>query len=217
MSQQVSEHQDQPSARLKVCCRCKETLPLASFYVVGSGKTAGKPYSFCKACSAKRAIKYREIRKESSRRWYDENTDRARAKFKAWATANRAYNLARRRAYYAANRDESLQRSREWRIQHPERWNDLMRAHRAARRSREEASGGKFSPDEWASLKAQYGNACLCCGRTDLPLAADHVVPVKLGGTSDIRNIQPLCRSCNSKKGTKIIDYRDALRKPAVS
>jgi 5-methylcytosine-specific restriction endonuclease McrA len=33
-------------------------------------------------------------------------------------------------------------------------------------------------------------------------------VPVALGGSSFIANIQPLCRSCNSSKQDRIIDYR---------
>ena len=36
----------------------------------------------------------------------------------------------------------------------------------------------------------------------------DHIVPIATGGIHDIINIQGLCRSCNAKKHTKVIDYR---------
>lgn len=36
------------------------------------------------------------------------------------------------------------------------------------------------------------------------------MVPLVLGGTDYIDNIQPLCKSDNSSKGTKIMDYRPA-------
>lgn len=51
-----------------------------------------------------------------------------------------------------------------------------------------------------------HGDKCLCCGSTKITL--DHVIPVHLGGKNEIANLQPLCKSCNSKKSTKIIDYR---------
>ena len=53
----------------------------------------------------------------------------------------------------------------------------------------------------------KYGRECLCCGSAE-KIALDHVVPITKGGADDVGNLQPLCRSCNSKKGTKIIDYR---------
>lgn len=52
-----------------------------------------------------------------------------------------------------------------------------------------------------------HGRKCLACG-SDKNISLDHVIPIKKGGVNDIGNLQPLCKSCNSKKGVKIIDYR---------
>lgn len=52
-----------------------------------------------------------------------------------------------------------------------------------------------------------YGKKCLCCNSTE-KITIDHVVPVFLGGADNIGNLQPLCKSCNSKKSSTIKDYR---------
>lgn len=52
-----------------------------------------------------------------------------------------------------------------------------------------------------------YGNKCLCCG-TEEKITIDHVVPVKKGGVNELSNMQPLCKSCNSRKSTSTTDYR---------
>lgn len=72
------------------------------------------------------------------------------------------------------------------------------------------ANGGTHTFAEWNELKKFYSYMCLCCKQQEpsIKLTEDHVVPIRLGGTNDISNIQPLCQSCNSLKWTKIIDYR---------
>lgn len=60
---------------------------------------------------------------------------------------------------------------------------------------------------EIRSLIIQRDKFCLCCG-SYFNLSIDHIVPISLGGANDLDNLQLLCKSCNSKKGTKIIDYR---------
>ena len=69
------------------------------------------------------------------------------------------------------------------------------------------ANGGEHSDAEWLELCERHGRRCLRCG-LDAPLTRDHVVPVSLGGSNAIENIQPLCRPCNAAKKDKHIDYR---------
>ena len=73
----------------------------------------------------------------------------------------------------------------------------------------------KLSPEErerkrWEYKRARmapkvfekYGEFCQICGSED-NLTIDHIVPISKGGTSDLDNLQPLCKSCNSSKGAK--------------
>jgi len=46
--------------------------------------------------------------------------------------------------------------------------------------------------------------ACKQCGIRAF-LTVDHVIPVILGGLTVISNLQTLCRSCNSRKGAKVV------------
>lgn len=55
---------------------------------------------------------------------------------------------------------------------------------------------------------AVYGEECLKCGTTE-NITIDHIKPVARGGKNRLWNLQPLCQSCNSSKGTKTIDYRN--------
>lgn len=78
------------------------------------------------------------------------------------------------------------------------------------RRLRLRGVGGHHSLAQWKELKRRYDYTCLACGRREpeIELTRDHIVPLLNGGTDDIENIQPLCRSCNSSKSAKAVDYR---------
>lgn len=78
--------------------------------------------------------------------------------------------------------------------------------HSNLRRNRLKKVGGSFTLGEWQTLKAQYNYTCPHCDRIepDIKLTIDHIIPVSKGGSNNIENIQPLCGSCNSKKGAKV-------------
>ena len=53
-----------------------------------------------------------------------------------------------------------------------------------------------------AIVHSKDNYACVICKNTE-DLCVDHILPEVEGGSDDIDNLQTLCRSCNSKKGTR--------------
>lgn len=77
------------------------------------------------------------------------------------------------------------------------------------RNARIAKNGGFHSLGEWETLKAQYNWTCPACKKPEpsIKLTRDHIVPLLIGGSDNIQNIQPLCSQCNSKKHTQTIRY----------
>jgi len=47
------------------------------------------------------------------------------------------------------------------------------------------------------------GHRCLYCGRGDIPLTLDHVVPLSRGGEESWENLVCACVKCNNRKGDR--------------
>jgi 5-methylcytosine-specific restriction endonuclease McrA len=146
-----------------------------------------------KCCSVHCQDKLTELRKKQK---YEDNKAHLHAYRAQWAKNNRAKQNA-----YA-----SISRSKK-----PDHYAEAKRTNQNRRRFKLIDSGGFHTQEQWIWLVAQTGNKCLCCKEpgTFRTLTKDHIVPVFLGGSDDIDNIQPLCKSCNSSKQTKIIDFRE--------
>jgi 5-methylcytosine-specific restriction endonuclease McrA len=93
-----------------------------------------------------------------------------------------------------------------------ERTKDPRQVSRAKYRARARGyEGPHFTGTEWLALVEACGGACLACGvAKPEDLTVDHVIPLALGGSNTIENIQPLCRTCNGIKGSDTTDYRAA-------
>lgn len=112
--------------------------------------------------------------------------------------------VERRRNQKTARKAHLARNLKKWRRENPSKAAAQRNRNRAMRLECE----GCYTAAEFKALCNRYGNTCLRCGSGNAPLTPDHVVPLSLGGSNWITNIQPLCRGCNSQKNVKIIDYR---------
>lgn len=66
-----------------------------------------------------------------------------------------------------------------------------------------------LSQTAWRALRQEVferdGWQCTYCGSVEDP-TIDHIVPLIRGGTNDMDNLTPACRSCNSSKGDKLLN-----------
>lgn len=130
--------------------------------------------------------------------WYRANRARVLARVKAHAAANRERILAYQADYYAVNTDKVKANVSAYRKANPEKKRHLENKRRAKKAS----NGGSHTLEELIEKFERMGNVCFYCGE-GRPLTIDHDIPLSRGGTDDISNILPSCRSCNSRKNKK--------------
>lgn len=184
----------------------------------------------CKLCTNSAN---RDRARRAARRYRQANPDKVRAAQRRWKECNQRhvrqyqkqyyevhveYLRASAARYYYENRDQYLERMRRWRAENPSYWHEWQQKNKEKvnhaskqRRSRVKGAEGSFTLEEWLELCASTGDQCLACRRADIPLTVDHVKSLAEGGSNYITNIQPLCISCNSAKGSQCKDYRGGL------
>lgn len=165
-------------SRKKRCSVCGDKKKFSEFY-----KDANSPDGYgrrCKSCC-----------KTYSSQYYQDNKDELQNYARDWNSTN------------SARVRENVD---NWRAANPGKASE----HTNNRRARVKGNGGVITTQEWRELKAKYNYTCLRCKRREpeIKLTLDHVKPIFMGGKNVIENAQPLCLSCNSSKGKKIIDYR---------
>lgn len=180
----------------KICVKCGELKDLQDFYSRKRKNGSLRYDCACKYCRiSDKCIWQKEnpdiVNRQASIR-YRKNPDKYKNKSSSW---------------YKAHPQIRLQVNRNYAKKHPLS-PEANAVYCGRRRAKVKQNGGNLSIDEWDTLLRFYNYTCLCCGRDDVKLTLDHVVPISMGGKHDISNVQPLCKSCNSSKGAKVIDYR---------
>lgn len=79
-------------------------------------------------------------------------------------------------------------------------------------------SKGKHTAREWVELCQEFAFKCVKCGSSER-IVKDHIVPIYQGGSDGIDNLQPLCVSCNCRKGpdtTNWVNFRREEKEPSA-
>lgn len=165
----------------------------------------------------------KERKDQQNRANYQKNREAYLATNSKWEKANWVNVLARKKRYRDSSTvyREYLERSRKRRNERNKAWaksnRDKMNTVKHRRRSKEQLCQGSHTTAEWKAVLDRYNHTCLRCGKRapEVKLQRDHVIPVIVGGSNDIENIQPLCGPCNKWKGDKAIDYRPKFLRSA--
>lgn len=185
----------------KACQRCGETKTIEHYKK--NLNMRDRLQAWCDECRHKHE---KELREHPE--WVERNKERARDSF------NKMDEQSKREKHDRNYETEKARLQRDPEYRKRKNFQSKQKNNRRERLlSKEEA--GTYTLEEWEALCAKYDYRCLCCKQkfTLEELTADHVIPVTdksrpMTGRNTIANIQCLCRSCNSRKNNRYIDYR---------
>lgn len=150
-----------------------------------------------------RVVKFRQEHREQSREYDRKYYKKCKEEGREYQQLHKEKAAQTKRNYYLRHKQECLERSKNWEKSHPEEYRCWHRNHEVRKIN---APGNGITPEDWEYL-LERDKKCLWCGTTH-KLSLDHVIPLTKGGAHDISNAQVLCRSCNSKKNDRIMDFR---------
>jgi len=140
-----------------------------------------------------------EKSRERQRIYRAKNPDKTREYSAKYAKLKDIENPNRHAERYAREKEKLLSASKKWRKNNKERASEIQQKSSSRRRASIKHSAENYTLAEIRDLRERSGKKCAFCGERGR-MTIDHIVPIAKGGSNGIRNIQFLCRLCNSKK-----------------
>lgn len=212
--------------QLKRCLKCGRSLPLTEFYKNNQredGLTGN-----CRECITilrkkwDRKYNRSEKARQTAKRYY--YSEKGQATKSAYRKSYKLTEEQKERYRLAARKHEKEPRYKARTIRY---WQSAKGKAVKAKKDRRYAitPGGKFSKHkteikrkhqiktsdctltrkQWQEIKEAHNHTCAYCGRKMERLEMDHIIPLSKGGIHTAANIVPACRTCNAKKGNKLV------------
>lgn len=195
----------------KVCTKCRIAKAPSEFRARVS--SAGVKYCepSCRACERAAARADAEGHNAATRRWRARHpeqarklgreanlrrADKRRIEWKRWYAEHRAEVIAKASAYAQKNAERIKARKRaQYAI-------DPFPVYRQVERRRARLAQVlcTLTKAQWEAVLDLYGHRCAYCGRADVKLTKDHILPISRGGPHTRENVVPACKPCNSRK-----------------
>lgn len=184
----------------------------------------------CKICGRSDTRRWYCLNPKKKAEYRTKNKEKIKAAGVKYRKANSGKMKAHNTEYYKANPEKLIAVRAKWRKNNPEKikemhakwrkdnpervkvyacgWRkenpEMGKANKHKRRARKRAAGGIFTASDIKKMLKQQKAKCIVC-QTDITNSyhIDHIMPLVLGGSNNISNIQLLCQHCNLSKGAK--------------
>lgn len=173
----------------KTCTKCNKEKDVSEFHLRSDN---GKLRNECKSCYA---LLGKPARDKFEKSKHGKLYRSAYAKTDAGLARGRRYRLSEKGA------------ASELRYNSSEKGKASRARIKARRRQRDKDTINDLTANEWNEILLMQHNLCNICsiGFEETPPQRDHIVPVFRGGSLTKDNVQALCKSCNSFKGTRLM------------
>lgn len=221
LEKRISEFYTFPKSRCKECIKHERKQYYQDNKIIVTERNNKYQEIHCDEISQYKQSWYQENKNriaQSCAQRYQGKKEQIKIYLKKYYSEHREKLIKDSRNYYHQNKEKIIDYQREYCKRNPERASLYKSKYRAnhriqrqeadlIRKEQLKANGGNITFGEWNNLLELYNHKCLACESTE-NLSMDHIIPLSKGGRHSIDNVQLLCVSCNSHKGTKTIDYR---------
>ena len=172
-----------------ICLTCKKKVI-----------TSSNRQLYCKKCGKKHEKEYQKKYQEKKRKHINE-------KMYEWKKANPEKFEINQKKYRENNKEKEKLRCQKYKKSY--RGKQIQLKINLNRSARLNTIKHVFTIDEWKQQVENTKGVCPMCGKYVgiEKLTLDHIIPIsksKIGQIYTIDAVQPLCKSCNSKKNNKI-------------
>lgn len=206
----------------KVCRKCSQLLPRASFYACKGNKDGIGAY--CRECAKRTRREYRSTHlaqeaeyqkvyyaenaaklREEARKNYQANRDRRLSLHREWRSRNVERERVYCREYHKKHRHKWAKRISDWCKAHPE----FKAFHAQKRRAKlRNAMPSWLTDDQIAQIASFYEDCAKVSRETGVPHHVDHIIPLQGENVSGLHvpwNLQVIPAAENIRKSNKLV------------